>query len=114
MKPTRSTIYARAANEYEWKMRHTVEFGPNAKCIDSFHWIKLRGATEEGEKAGLSRGRASCGRRWRLSDNFPNAIMDREMDGRTDGQRVRMGEGRGDRTGDGDGIDGRGRSRDRP
>ena len=31
---------------------------PNAECIDSFHWIKLRGATEEGEKAGLSRERA--------------------------------------------------------
>ena len=27
--------------------------------ISSFHWIKLRGATEEGEKAGLSRERKS-------------------------------------------------------
>ena len=55
---------------------------PNAECIDSFHWIKLRGATEGGRGESRSEPRASCGRR-RLSDNFPNAIMDREMDGRT-------------------------------
>ena len=60
LKPTRSTIYARALNT-NGKRGTQSNSAPNAECIDSFHWIKLRGATEEGEKAGLSRGRAAVG-----------------------------------------------------